>query len=67
MRNDTHEKNKMLSFEMITRWFNMKAILDVSKERVTLYKDFYLLKSTNYANFWAIHLSRLVLIYNGRK
>ena len=26
--NNTHGKKKMLIFEMITRWFNMKAILD---------------------------------------
>ena len=37
LKNNTHGKKKMLSFDMVTIWFNMKAILDRSEKKVTPY------------------------------
>ena len=66
LKNNTHGKKKMLSFEMITRWFNMKSILDGSEQVVTPYQDFPF-KFNNFPIFWAIYISQLVPISNGRK
>ena len=65
LKNNTHRKKKMLIFDMITRWFNMKTILAGSGKRGTPFQFFSVYSQQILPIFWPLHHAWLVPISDG--